>query len=99
VMPLFERQPSQLAFHYRTWVASPGRMRAAPPTLVFAVIGQARADGKISPEAESKVLADILGYWATRSALDTSEICATQPKVRLIPSPLKLGRVSHMTLQ
>src|SRR5262249_44197596 len=69
VMPIRERQPAQLAAYFRTWAAAPEQMRAAPPTLVFAVIGQARADGKISPEAEGKVLADLLRYWAMRSAL------------------------------
>jgi hypothetical protein len=72
-------------------------MRSAPPTLVFAVIGQAKADGKISPEAEAKLLAGLLNYWAMRSSLDTSAICATQPRLKLEQQPPLLGRASQTT--
>ncbi len=99
VMPLAEQHPSRLAGYYRSWAASPAQMQAAPPALVFAAIGQAKADGKISPEAESKLLGEMLSYWAMRSALDTSAICATQARVRLMEPPPKLGREFKMTLQ
>jgi len=99
VMPLEERQPGRLAGHYQAWLASPSKMQTAAPTLTFAVIGQARADGKITPEAESNTLAKLLTYWAMRSALETSAICATQPGVTLArPRPLP-GRVFSTTLQ
>lgn len=98
VMPLAERQPARLAALYQTWSRSPSQMQAAPPALVFATIGQAKADGMISPEAESKLLGEMLSYWAMRSALDTSAICATQPRVRLAQPP-PLRRAFSMTLQ
>jgi len=98
VMPLAERHPARLAGYYQGWAKSPAQMYAARPTLVFAVIGQAKADGKISPEAESNTLSGLLTHWAMRSALDTSAICATQPRVRLA-QPLPLGRELSMTLQ
>jgi len=98
VMPLAERHPMRLAAYYRDWAASPAKMRTAAPSLVFAVIGQAKADGKISPEAESKLLADLLSYWAMRSALDTSAICGTQPRARLAQPPT-LAVKPTMTLQ
>jgi hypothetical protein len=98
VMPLQERQPWRLASLYDAWKGSFARMRVAPPSLVFAVIGQAKADRKISPEVEGSLLADLLSYWALRSALDTSTICATQPRVRL-EQPPALGRGLSMTLQ
>lgn len=99
VLPLAERNPSRLASYYQAWLAEPAKMRTAAPSLVFAAIGQAKAEGKISPEAESKLLADLLSYWAMRSALDTSAICATQPRVRLAQPPPTLGREFSMTLQ
>jgi hypothetical protein len=99
VMPLAERQPSRLAALYQVWATSPAQMQATPPALVFAVIGQAKADGMISPEAESKLLGEMLSYWAMRSALDTSAICATQPRVQLAQPPPRLGREFSMTLQ
>jgi hypothetical protein len=78
VMQLEDRQPHRLAALYRTWKAAPALLRRAPPTLVFAVIGQARADGRINPELEARVLASLLTFWALRSNLDTSEICTTR---------------------
>jgi hypothetical protein len=95
VMPLEERQPSRLMEYYRAWSDSPDRMRTVPPTLVFAAIGQARVDGKISPEAESKLLTGLLQYWAMRSALDTSAICATQPRTELAQQPPRLKGASN----
>jgi hypothetical protein len=59
------------------------QMRDNPPTLVFAAIGQARADGRITPEQESRTLAYLLTYWALRSTLDIAEVCATHPPPRL----------------
>jgi hypothetical protein len=79
VMSLEERQPARLASYYAAWGADPERLGAAPPSIAFAVIGQARAEGKISPEQESSTLANLLTYWAVRSALDLSAICATAP--------------------
>lgn len=76
VMSVSERQPNRLATYYQAWRTSPSQMRVAPPSLAFAVIGQARADGKMSPEEESRILAKLLTHWALRSTLDTSEACA-----------------------
>ncbi len=98
VMPLAERQPARMSALYQAWKGSPAQLRAARPSLAFAVIGQAKADGKISPEEEGNLLANLLSYWALRSALDTSTICATQPRVRL-EQPLPLGRGLTMTVQ
>jgi hypothetical protein len=98
VMPLAERQPARLAAYYQRWQGSSERMRETPPSLAFAVIGQAKADGKISPEAESRLLTDLLSYWALRSALDTTTICATQPRVRL-EQPSSLASESTAILQ
>ncbi len=82
VMPLADRHPFRLAGYYRDWTTSAAHMKEAPPSLVFAVIGQAKADGKLSPETESSLLAKMLSYWAMRSALDTSAICARQTRVQ-----------------
>jgi hypothetical protein len=73
-----ERQPRRLAALYTSWRAAPELVRRARPSLVFAVIGQARADGRISPELESRALANLLNYWALRSNLDTSQICVAR---------------------
>jgi len=76
VMSVDKRQPAQLAELYEAWRHAPARMRATRPSLAFAVIGQARADGTLTPAAESRMLAYLLTYWALRSTLDTSAFSA-----------------------
>jgi hypothetical protein len=76
VMKVEERQPERLAALYGTWLANPNLARAALPTMAFAVIGQARSDGRITPEAESRLLADLLTYWALRENLNVAAACA-----------------------
>jgi hypothetical protein len=40
------------------------------PALVFAVLGQAKAAGRISAEEESSQLSSLLTAWAVRDSLD-----------------------------
>lgn len=80
-MELETRQPVRLTAYYEHWRVAPARMYRAPPSLVFAVLGQARAENTISPEEESDLLAKLLTHWALRSTLDTAAVCATRPKV------------------
>jgi hypothetical protein len=54
---------------FRLWQRKPERMYDASPVLVFAVIGQARADGILSPEHESILLGRLLTHWALRNTL------------------------------
>ncbi|HKY30676.1 MAG TPA: hypothetical protein VJM12_22280 [Pyrinomonadaceae bacterium] len=67
-----DRQPARLSAYFSAWKNSPRLMRSAPPSLSFAVLGQARAEGRLSPELESRMLAYLLTYWALRSTLDIS---------------------------
>ena len=86
-----ERHPANLARLFKAWNHIPESMRDHPPTLVFAAIGQARADGTISPEEESRTLAYLLTYWALRSTLDIAEVCSTQARSngrRRVPIPV-----------
>jgi hypothetical protein len=79
VMDLPARQPARLAEHYRAWRVRPGLMRETAPALAFAVIGQARADGQIGPEDESRTLVDLLGYWALSSTLQGAAQASARP--------------------
>ena len=81
VMAINERQPARLQETFQLWRRNPAQMYRAPPTLVFAVIGQARADGRLTPEDESNLLGKLLTHWALQSTLDVSAACA----VRKIP--------------
>lgn len=76
VLETAQRQPARLSALYRDWHANPPEMYRTTPSLVFAVIGQARSDGKISPEDESTLLCKLLTFWALRATVNMSEICA-----------------------
>jgi len=90
-----DRQPDALREIYRRWRASPSQVQQAPPTLVFAVIGQARSDGFMGAEEESGILADLLKYWAFRITLDTSALCSTgQPLSQL--QPISFNRIRRL---
>jgi len=82
VMDTSARQPARLTALFQSWQAQPSEMYRAAPTLVFAVMGQARWDGKLSPEDESLLLCKLLTFWALRATLNMSEICAAAPVAR-----------------
>jgi hypothetical protein len=75
VMDVRARQPLRLELLYRFWQRMPERMYRAAPSLVFAVLGQARAGGRLEPEAEAELLARLLTHWALRATLDTAAMC------------------------
>ena len=64
LFPISRRQPNHLREIFQKWKQSPSLARKARPSLVFAVIGQARTDRKISPGEENKWLRQILTFWA-----------------------------------
>jgi hypothetical protein len=100
VMTTAERQPARLTELYASWGGEPARMRHAPPSLVFAVIGQARADGIIAPEHESRLLGEMLTYWALRGTLDLSSYCSDRLRSRTqIAPPTPVNRAARFVSQ
>jgi hypothetical protein len=79
VMDLDARRPGRLEALRRAWGAVPARIRTTPPSLALAVIGQARAWGRMSPEEESRMLADLLQYWALRTTLQPAPLVRATP--------------------
>ncbi|HSR98610.1 MAG TPA: hypothetical protein VLM79_16250 [Kofleriaceae bacterium] len=73
-------RPERLQSQLETWRARPELVETAGPCHVFAVIGQARADDKMTPEAEARALSDLLTYWALKSSLETTAHCP--PRIR-----------------
>jgi hypothetical protein len=71
-----ERTPRALGLHFRAWKADPAAMYRAPPSLVFAAFGQARMDGRMSPEDESTLTAKLLVHWALAGTLRGAARCA-----------------------
>jgi hypothetical protein len=86
-MNVEQRTPGRLAALFSEWSKAPRQMYRAPPSLVFAVLGQAKADGGLGPEDESDLLAKLLTFWAMRSTLDSSAYCAAIPKSRVRALP------------
>ena len=64
IFPLAERQPARLSELYTRWRSAPVKMEKASPTLVFAVLGQAKQERKMTPEEESRIVAKVLTQWA-----------------------------------
>ena len=73
ILPLAERTPAQLAALFPRWRRNTALMRAAAPSLAFAVLGQARAQGRLTPEAESRIFRSLLTHWALRRAVTLAE--------------------------
>ncbi len=87
VMDTPSRQPARLASLLHAYRARQRSIRAAAPSLAFAVVGQGRASGALAPEEEGEALADLLRYWAVRGTVDTSEVCAVARRSSSRPSP------------
>lgn len=64
VFPLTERQPARLRTLYHVWQQREATIYRAKPSMVFAVVGQARADFAITPFDENKMLTAMLYQWA-----------------------------------
>ena len=81
---------------FSVWEADPSRMALAPPTVAFAVLGQARASGRLSPERESALLRRLIGAWAVRSSLETAR-ATTRSDDRDVRRPAHdLGRLTRL---
>jgi hypothetical protein len=68
--PLVHRRA--LLRRFAAWQAQPRRAALEPPTLAFAVLGQARASGRLTPERESHILRHLITNWAVTSTLETA---------------------------
>lgn len=90
-----DRQPESLAAEYAAWQAAPTRMRRTAPARGFAVIGQARADGRLSPEGEGRMLVYLLTYWALRSTLDTAARLQSLPPIAPQPAVVAVAPLAR----
>ncbi|MDH5339977.1 MAG: hypothetical protein OEW22_09395 [Rubrivivax sp.] len=62
-------QPAALAQRRAAWRLDPGALFRARPCLACAAIGQARAEGGIGPQQESRLMGSLLTHWALRNSL------------------------------
>ncbi len=96
VLPVVERQPSELAAYHHAWHRHPEQLREAAPSLALAAVGQARFRGELNAEDESHAVSKLLTYCALRSTLDIAELCpapALPPATRWLPLPPPASRV------
>jgi len=84
---LSDRAPAKLDQLQTRWGGDPRRMRAVSPMLVFAALGQARARGRLSPERESRILRELLVYWALRSSLNIPAVSYAGQRLPHKPKP------------
>jgi hypothetical protein len=70
-----ELLPARLQALLARWRVAPQEMYETRPILVFAAIGQGRADGRITPEEEGMVLGKLLTHWAVESTLQAAAGC------------------------
>jgi hypothetical protein len=82
-----ELRPEALLRRFSTWQADPSQMALAPPTVAFAVLGQARASGRLSPERESRLLRRLISSWAVRSSLETAQATARPDAQMFVGQP------------
>jgi hypothetical protein len=80
VFPLEARQPARLRELATRFGKKKAALTQAAPTLAFAVLGQAKQDGRLSPEKESSLTAELLTHWALRRATSDPGKTAAAPK-------------------
>lgn len=79
--PTAGRIPTRLLELHTAWRGDLAVMARQRPSLVFAVVGQARAAGRITPESESDLIGALLRAWALRSTLAYAEHLTTSRRV------------------
>lgn len=70
------RHPTALRRVLRGWAARPQEAWRTPPTIALAALGQARTDGVMSAESESRALEVMLRRWALETSLKTAMTCS-----------------------
>jgi hypothetical protein len=73
IFPVISRQPLELQKYYGKIQANTEFINQMSPTLLFAVIGQAKADNKITAETESRILSKQLTRWAFKRIYPVNE--------------------------
>lgn len=71
------------------WARDPALLHGLPPTLAVAVIGQARADRRLSARAEARALEALLNHWALSTTVARNR---TPGGVRVAATPLPATR-------
>ncbi|WP_304454943.1 hypothetical protein [Nocardiopsis sp. YSL2] len=92
-LPLRERSPARLRGIALRWRRDPRTAAHLSPSLAFAVVGQARADGLIGPGDESRLVRGLLERWALDRALGGDPVPPSAAGGRTGPSAGPAPRV------
>jgi hypothetical protein len=84
LLPLQERRPARLERLYDRLLTEPAQLYRARPALAFAILGQARAGGRLQPEDESRIIDDLLTHWALSSTLAAAGRCLPPARPNLL---------------
>lgn len=84
IFAVHDRAPARLRQLWAAHRSDHTSLAGLPPTVAFAVVGQARYDGAISAQQEVSLLRRLLRYWALRSTVDASELCASARRPRAV---------------
>ena len=87
------RRRHALLARFAAWRDDPAALPHAPPALAFAVLGQARAAGLITPERESAVLGDCSPRGRCAAASTRRCLCARPPST--VPLAIASGLMSR----
>jgi hypothetical protein len=97
VLRLPDRMPEQLLALYQSWQTDPTALRRTAPSLAFAVAGQARAKGLLTPEGEDRLLGRLIAFWALDSTMrDTARSVAAGQTSR-VPEATTYGATTAWT--
>jgi hypothetical protein len=83
-----DRSPDRLIGLFREWMADRSAIPRTRPALAFAVVGQARARGLLTPEGEDRLLGRLISYWALESTLQANARLAALPGAPDRPRPV-----------
>lgn len=72
ILPGRDRSPDRLLRLFQTWMADRSAIPRTRPALAFAVVGQARARGWLTPEEEDRLLGRLISHWALQSTLQAN---------------------------
>jgi hypothetical protein len=76
IFPRQDRTPARLRQAWIEFRQHRSILARVSPTVALAIVGQSRHDGAISAAREVGLLRRLLRYWALRSTIDASEVCA-----------------------
>ena len=82
-----DRSPDRLVRLFQTWMADRSAIPRTRPALAFAVVGQARARGLLTPEGEDRLLGRLISHWALESTLQANDKVAALAAAPYRPHP------------